>query len=189
MTMKCDLCNTQIPDDHPTVCGLDLCHDCYNADLTNRAKSWGWSLSVNLYDRTLYDRAGEKTVHHAELDASITPATGPMKISFEREGLKSDIAKVLVREIQVGDPLFDKAIWIRTKTREPAEEFLKQEGVQTAIMGLGVGGKLEIDGGTVVAHAMDDFGIDYQRYLLEAVALLYYLHRFNSTWAEDHEGS
>jgi len=84
-----------------------------------------------------------------ELVVTLPKSTG-VEATFSPEGFADKVFKVFTREIQVGDPIFDEAVHIKTDTTDATEALLKSSDLRAIIERVIVnGGAIEIDGNTV----------------------------------------
>ena len=80
-----------------------------------------------------------------------------IRASFSREGLKHSVLKLFKSEMQVGDPTFDKLVYISTETRDQTARLVAAESVQVAILAfVGTGGDVTIDDDVVTLRVRDD---------------------------------
>jgi len=88
-------------------------------------------------------------VEITELTVTLPKSTG-VEASFSAEGLADKLLKIFKKEIQVGDPLFDEQVHIKTDTTEATEALLQSSDLRAIIERVIVnGGAIEIDGNTV----------------------------------------
>ena len=84
-----------------------------------------------------------------ELVVTLPKSTG-VEATFSQEGFADKVFKVFKKEIQVGDPIFDEAVHIKTDTTDATEALLKSSDLRAIIERVIVnGGAIEIDGNTV----------------------------------------
>lgn len=77
------------------------------------------------------------------------PQDAPIQATFSTEGLQHKVVKIFKREVQVGDPSFDDAVYIQTETPEKTAHMLQSPDVRTLIKGLLIHGPVTISGNTV----------------------------------------
>src|SRR5262245_59492213 len=88
-------------------------------------------------------------VELTELTVTLPKSTG-VEATFTSEGFGDKLLKIFKREIQVGDPLFDEQVHIKTDTVEKTEALLQSSDMRAIIERVVVnGGAIEIDGNTV----------------------------------------
>ena len=122
--MKCALC--QLPDRGGLLrrSGLDLCTACLSRDPTKALAARGipaeWDTALLRFSAGLGIPG---------LDPTFTLSCTP-------EHLGHKVVKLLSHEVQVGDPVFDDRIYVRTSDPVRAEAFLSREGVQSALLAL-----------------------------------------------------
>src|SRR5512139_4036979 len=84
-----------------------------------------------------------------ELLVTLPKSTG-VEATFSREGFADKVLKIFKREIQIGDPLFDEHVHIKTDTTEATEALLQSTDLRAIIERvITEGGAIEIDGNTV----------------------------------------
>lgn len=84
-----------------------------------------------------------------EIVVTLPKSTG-VEATFSREGLGDKLIKIFKKEIQIGDPLFDEHVLIKTDTTEATEKLLQSTDLRAIIERVIVnGGAIEIDGFTV----------------------------------------
>ena len=84
-----------------------------------------------------------------EVTVTLPKSTG-VEATFASEGFGDKLFKIFKKEIQVGDPLFDEQVHIKTDTMEQTEALLQSSDVRAIIERVVVnGGAIEIDGNTV----------------------------------------
>lgn len=92
------------------------------------------------------------TVDDAEVTEIVVtlPRTTGVEASFSREGLADKLLKIFKAEIQIGDPLFDEHVHIKTDTTDATEALLQSTDLRAVIERVITdGGAIEIDGATV----------------------------------------
>jgi hypothetical protein len=92
------------------------------------------------------------TVDDAEVTEVIVtlPKTTGVEASFTREGLADKLLKIFKKEIQIGDPLFDEHVHIKTDTTDATETLLQSSDMRAIIERVITnGGAIEIDGAAV----------------------------------------
>ena len=92
------------------------------------------------------------TVDDAEVTEVVVtlPKTTGVEATFTREGLADKLLKIFKKEIQIGDPLFDEHVHIKTDTTDTTEALLQSSDMRAIIERVITdGGSIEIDGTTV----------------------------------------
>jgi hypothetical protein len=92
------------------------------------------------------------TVDDVELtEVAITlPKSTGVEATFTPEGFADKLLKLFKKEIQVGDPLFDEHVHIRTDTSDATEALLQSSDLRAIIERvITEGGAIEIDGASV----------------------------------------
>ncbi|HEY5951280.1 MAG TPA: hypothetical protein VIV40_37565 [Kofleriaceae bacterium] len=88
-------------------------------------------------------------VELTELLVTLPKSTG-VEATFSQEGFADKVLKLFKKEIQIGDPIFDEAVHIKTDTTEQTEALLQSTDLRAIIERVIVnGGAIEIDGNTV----------------------------------------
>src|SRR5689334_10804045 len=88
-------------------------------------------------------------VELTELVVTLPKSTG-VAATFTSEGFGDKLLKIFKKEIQVGDPLFDEQVHIKTDTVEQTEALLQSSDLRAIIERVIVnGGAIEIDGNRV----------------------------------------
>jgi hypothetical protein len=118
----CALCQSSGPTSR--VSGLDLCDACTLQDpgeallrlgIASSFKAWGMRISAELFVPGMPEgfklSAGPERLHHA-------------------------LIKLFSTEVEVGDPIFDDRVFLRTNDPERASLILRNEGVQSAVLAL-----------------------------------------------------
>lgn len=79
------------------------------------------------------------------------PVSPRLEASFRKESWGDSLVKVFKKELQTGDPAFDKLVYISTDTLERTRAFLTPEMQEAISFTIDMGGTLEIDNENVVA--------------------------------------
>jgi hypothetical protein len=84
-----------------------------------------------------------------ELVVTLPRSTG-VEATFTPEGFSDKLLKLFKREIQIGDPIFDQEVHIKTDTDETTTALLQSADMRAIIERVVTGGgAIEIDGATV----------------------------------------
>lgn len=84
-----------------------------------------------------------------ELVVTLPSSTG-VEATFTPEGFSDKLLKLFKREIQIGDPIFDQEVHIKTDTDEATIALLQSADMRAIIERVVTGGgAIEIDGATV----------------------------------------
>lgn len=139
--IPCDICGR--PSTQTAlrqICNIDVCTKCFRGDLSKQIESRGWKIDVNMWEVQ-----AQGVIRYVEVTCTRKGGDVPIKASFRPEHLPQKAIKLFKREIQVGEPEFDDAIYISTDTPELTAKLLEQKGVKGAIMALVAnGGQLRI---------------------------------------------
>ncbi|MBI4955264.1 MAG: hypothetical protein HY908_24790 [Myxococcales bacterium] len=96
--------------------------------------------------------AGVSTTKNYQVLTLQLPSEPKVQATFCQEGLGKKILKLFKKEIQVGDAVFDKAVYITTETPDATKAFLAPDDIQTTILGAVMsGGHIEIRGRVMTA--------------------------------------
>ncbi len=88
-------------------------------------------------------------VELTEVVVTLPKSTG-VEATFSREGFADKVLKLFKKEIQIGDPLFDEHVHIKTDTTDATEALLQSTDLRAIIERvITEGGAIEIDGNTV----------------------------------------
>ena len=88
-------------------------------------------------------------VEVTEIVVTLPKSTG-VEATFSQEGFADKVLKLFKKEIQVGDPLFDEQVHIKTDTVDQTEALLQSSDLRAIIERVVVnGGAIEIDGNKV----------------------------------------
>jgi hypothetical protein len=119
--MGCHLCDTDDAD-ILRISGINFCGPCRATDPRVLLLSHGITLDWN--------------VMLGWLSASIAlpPQSKGFALKCVPEQVHTKIMKLLVHEVEVGDPVFDDRIFVRTSDPGRAAETLANEGVQSAML-------------------------------------------------------
>ena len=83
------------------------------------------------------------------------PRPTSVHASFRKESWGDALVKVFKKELQTGDPAFDKLVYITTDTPDATSAFLRSPDTRNAIaLAIETGGPIEIAGNQVVAHSI-----------------------------------
>lgn len=136
-TLPCAFCElphprTRLRRDHE----LDICDHCAHGGAQAAMLARGNSLTVREWTSNVRGpNGGQYTIHHLAVTAR-PAAECPVSADFSREGVLDKLRKLFRREIQVGDPLFDDFVFIKTEDRHETEALLRHSGAQSTLMDL-----------------------------------------------------
>lgn len=179
-TLPCAFCElphprNQLRRDHE----LDICDHCAIDGARTAMLARGNTLTVREWTTTVRSPNGSYyTVNHMAVTAS-PRAEFSVTAVFSREGLLDKLRKLLRRELQVGDPLFDDFVFIKTEDRQETEALLHRSGAQSTLMELvSRFDRVALNNGVVELHKQSmqeiEFGIDGA---LAVCALLVHIER------------
>ncbi len=146
----CDLCGeTREARALNRLTELDICDNCEVGDLTHCRAHQGWKINVRRWKvGSEHSEGGSATLYKLTITV---PNTSGIQASFGPEGLIEKGIKLFKRELQAGDPAFDKVVYVSTDTRETTARLIGASGAQAAIMELvGEGRTVRLDGRELV---------------------------------------
>ena len=102
------------------------------------------------------------------------PAPTGLHASFRKESWGDALVKIFKKELQTGDPEFDKLVYVSTDTMERTRAFLTPEVQKAIAFTIDMGGTLEINDQSVtaVSGGIDAPGEDDKTIVLLASALV-----------------
>jgi hypothetical protein len=183
MASRCSLCGGDGANSR--LSGLDLCAECVHQTPTGCLAEQ--SIEVRF--------TGVLGTFEAQVRVPGIPAD--FQLNCRREGWAHQASKLFVHELQLGDPVFDANIFIRTSDPSRAGLLLANEGLQSAVLGLlasvqpsvvagsfvhVAGETLRVVSRPVVYHADEDL---FLRMKLEVAALALHLRDFFAADAPD----
>jgi hypothetical protein len=122
----CSLCTTAYPSDElDRFSGMDLCSRCRSTDPAAALYVLGIPVEWNLSLGRFCAGAGVGQAQDPDFQLSCVP-----------QSAVHAIMKWVVHEVEVGDPVFDTRIYVRTSDPVRAAELLADEGVQSALLAL-----------------------------------------------------
>lgn len=84
-----------------------------------------------------------------ELEVTLPKSTG-VQATFTAEGFSDKLLKIFKKEIQIGDPIFDQEVHIKTDTTDETTKLLQSNDLRAIVERVITnGGAIEIDGSTV----------------------------------------
>lgn len=126
----CDLCSFSETGGLEIVSGLRLCRECILEDPTRALAQRG----IAPLEGTDPFRKPLGRAFHASLFLDAHDLG--FSLQCLREGLHHKVIKLFSAEFQVGDPIFDDAIYLRTDDPGKAGALLANQGVQSALLAL-----------------------------------------------------
>ena len=132
------------------------------------------ALGVSVQRRMLSEEGEERSEGGALTELVFTlPKTTNVQATFDHEGLGDKLLKIFKREIQVGDPLFDEHVHIKTDTPDAVQRLLESSDLRAIVERVVVnGGAIEIDGETVKVEMTGEHPIDDEMSVMFVRALL-----------------
>lgn len=107
---------------------LDICDPCAHGNAPVALRERGHTIDTRTWSVTHESKDGLDTVHHLELIAH-APGDFAFTATFTRENFLDRLSKLFRKELEVGDPLFDDFVFIRTEDRAPTAALLQSSGV------------------------------------------------------------
>lgn len=133
---ECAFCQRTHPRDHlRRDHELDICDPCACGHAEAALRERGHSIDTRRWETTVRTRHGTETVYHFELTAH-APGDFAATATFTRENFLHKLVKLFKKELQVGDPLFDDFVFIRTEDRIQVSTLLQGSGAQSTLMSL-----------------------------------------------------
>lgn len=122
----CSICRQQTPTEAlDRLSGLDVCGRCRRRDPAACLREQGLPIEWRLLMGRFCVGAGIGPVEAPEFTLRFTPQLA-----------RHAVVKLVVREVEVGDPIFDDRIYVRTSDPERAAALLADEGLQSAVLAL-----------------------------------------------------
>lgn len=114
------------------VSGIALCTPCMSVDPSDALAGLGATLSWRT--RFLGVPVGGTRMRFGA-EVGLRPWSVPFALTAVPELITHKVSKLAIREIEVGDPVFDRAVYLRTSSPPDALRLLS-EGVQSALLAL-----------------------------------------------------
>lgn len=156
---------------------LDFCEGCASGRAESKLRARGHSLITREWTTRVRTNNSSHTIHHMSIDAR-PPAPIEVTVRFTREHALHRLLKLFRHEVEVGDPLFDDFVYVKTRERPQAQALLRSSGVQSTLIDL-VGRYDSIDlarGSVQIRHAATEQVLAADA-MLAACALLVHLER------------
>ena len=130
--VRCGLCGAQLEQGQAQrYAAEDLCEPCFGGQPGQRLEARGIRLQqLTFVTRT---RGEHKTRCDFKTIRGVARGAQQLEASFSREGLGSKIGKLFRPELQVGDPLFDDDVYIRTDDPDALGRLLRSPGLQSVL--------------------------------------------------------
>ncbi len=186
--MHCQLCGADGPD-LTRISGVDICGTCRTVDgrqlLLDHGIVCDWNVMLGWLSASI----------------ALPPRQHSFVLKCVPEGLHHKLIKLLVHEVEVGDPAFDDNVFIRTSDPERAAAVLANEGVQSALVSLlsrrsgdnrGPAPKISLDGSTLSARVRTEGPLGSPastEACLELVALALHLSGASSQTTSEHRAA
>lgn len=176
----CAFCDNEVPTGKMRrQYELDFCERCAldvdSVIMLRRAA--GDAVQVRQWTTNVWNGNRNVTFHHFEV-SGVPRARIPVRASFTREGAWEKLKKLFIREVQIGDPMFDEFIYVGTDDREATHAFLQHSGVQAVLMDLVSGHKrVTFQYGAITVHEEGPEEVDPSGALLPICAMLVHAER------------
>jgi hypothetical protein len=157
---------------------LDICDACANGHAEGSLTERGHDIAMRRWETQHRTKNGTVTVYHFEITAH-APGDFAVTATFTRENFLDKLVKLFRREIQVGDPLFDDFVYIRTQDRVQTAALLQHSGAQSTLMALVSSfDRVEFVDGTFTMTRRSDGYIDFDAAdTLAVCAMLVHIER------------
>lgn len=159
---------------------LDFCERCAVGQAESALRARGHSLISREWTTRVRTNNSSHTIHHMSIDAR-PPEPLEVTVRFTREHALHRLVKLFRHEVEVGDPLFDDFVYVKTRERPQAQALLRSSGVQSTLIDL-VGRYDSIDlarGSVQIRHAATEQVLAADA-MLAACALLVHIDRIAS---------
>lgn len=169
---SCDICSRPVRRlNLERICNIDVCSKCSRVELARLIERKGWKTNLNAWEVQ-----AQGVIHFIEVTSVCEERDIPLRVSFRPEGLTQKAIKLFKKEIQVGDPKFDDAIYISTDTPELTTALLESEGAKGAIMELvSAGGLLRVADNSLHFSDQSKIKITVPAVHLRCCVLLHYI--------------
>lgn len=176
----CAFCDNEVPTDElRRQYELDFCERCaldVDSVITLR-RAAGDAVQVRQWTTTAWTGRRDVTFYHFEV-SGVPRVRIPVRASFTREGAWERLKKLLIKEVQIGDPMFDEFIYVGTDDRKETHAFLQHSGVQSVLMDLVSGYKrVSFEYGAITVHEEGTEEVDVNGALLTVCAMLVHAER------------
>lgn len=184
-TLPCAFCETPLPRkqlrrDHE----LDICDPCATGGAQAAMLARGNTLTVREWTTSVRSPNGSHyTIHHMAVTAR-SRTEFSVTADFSREGFIDKLRKLFRREIQIGDPLFDDFVFIKTEDRSETEALLHHSGAQSTLMELvSRFDRVSLANGVVELHkqSMQELGLGLDSALAVCALLVHIERRHDGT--------
>lgn len=146
---RCMLCDTDGANDR--LCGCDVCATCRDGGLHDVYARWGLTARERSWTGAIRQRESD-AIHHLEVSLR-QPALLDARARFRQEGAVDRVLGWLWRsEPQVGDPLFDRFVYVGWASGADLARLLADPAIQSAVLEIVSIGRLRLAPGSLVAH-------------------------------------
>lgn len=148
--MPCAFClNAHADGEYDRIAGQDVCGACSRGEVFPHLRARGYEAHRRYW--MVRDGGQDVPVHHQEIHITLPVDTG-LTIRCVRERWYHALVGLLRSELQVGDPLFDDHIYVAEGSSAAVSQLLAIEGIQSAILSVGVQGTFILEGNLIKAH-------------------------------------
>lgn len=129
----CALCQTSVDGVALSrVSELDICDACKGGEIQQRIKARGWILDTEV--KAAGEDGNRSFEFHMITIRGHASETTSIDAFFRKTLAGDGVMGFFLREVQVGDKLFDDAVFVVTKKRELTKNFLQSSSIQAAIL-------------------------------------------------------
>ena len=150
-SMDCAFCGKPSPlGTYDRMAGLDVCSLCRKSGVLKHLLHRGYLVTSRYRIIPGSRQNGGRT---AVLEIDITLPVDPgLHLRCVKESWTHAIQKLFRNEIQVGDPIFDDHIYISKGSGAAITDLLSHEGIQSAILLVGIRGTFVLEGPRLTAR-------------------------------------
>jgi hypothetical protein len=133
------------------VGGADVCDRCYLGDAPRHISKRGWSLELRQYDQVINDNGDRLYFTEGTLRL---PMSTSVHFKCRRKTFSWWLVGLVMPGPKSGDPLFDRRVFVRSKTPKAAKALLCDDGVQSIVLDmLGEGSWMAVEHGTIDVYS------------------------------------
>ena len=182
--MACAFCGLESMDGtYARIAALDVCEECRTSGVFHHLRERAYEAQ----NRVWVSRSGDIKKQYQRITIRLPVDTG-IRLRCVRERWYHDLTRLFRRELEVGDPLFDEYIYVAKGSSADVATLLANEGVQSAILLVGVQGTFTLTRSVLEAHFASTVGAspeERQARVLEVAGAALHIVR----WHEERQGS
>ena len=149
--MQCAFCGEPSPlGTYDRMAGLDVCSLCRKSGVLKHLLNQGY-LVLSRYRIIPGSRENGGQNCILEIDTAL-PVDPGLQLRCVKESWAHSIQKLFRNEIQVGEPIFDDHIYISKGSGAAVADLLSHEGIQSAILLVGINGTFVLEGPRLTAR-------------------------------------